>query len=84
MDDQGVLRGAMHFGARPTFGDTLTCEVHIIDKIITELPRSITIQPVAILRSIVHFETANNLVEQIQKDIASCRALLTDAPKKLQ
>lgn len=75
--DGQTLKAAMHLGARPVFKDTRTCEIHLIDESIPNLPESLAVTVIAYLRPVMDFPSADALVDQMRKDIEESRAILT-------
>ncbi len=69
-------RGAMHFGPRPAFDDTETLEVHILDELITEVPKTVDLEVVKRLRDVENFSNTKELVARINQDISETRAIL--------
>ncbi len=70
------LPATMHYGPRPTFGDTPSCEVHIIDHAVSIPPRTLTVDVVEKLRDIRDFGSAEALAAQMELDITETRKLL--------
>ncbi len=66
----------MHYGPRPVFRDSLSCEVHVLDDVILEAPETVTVEPVGKLRDVMHFANPNDLKSQIALDIAHAKELL--------
>ncbi|MBT5236896.1 hypothetical protein HOL63_00820 [Candidatus Peregrinibacteria bacterium] len=66
----------LHYGIRPTFEDTPSCEVHIIDADIADAPHEVTVEIVQKIRETKKFDSAEELMEQMQKDISSARGIL--------
>jgi riboflavin kinase/FMN adenylyltransferase len=66
----------LHYGIRPTFEDTPSCEVHIIDADIAEAPSELNVEIVQKIRETKKFDSAEELMEQMQKDISSARGIL--------
>lgn len=77
MGENGLrLPATMHYGARPTFNDTPSCEVHIIDHIIDIPPHSVTVDVVEKLRDVQKFDSPEALVKQMKEDTKQARDLL--------
>ena len=77
VDIGGVGReAAMHFGPRPVFQDTKTCEVHVIDGAPVDVPPELLVEVIACLRDVRDFPSTEALMEQIAQDIADARAIL--------
>lgn len=66
----------LHYGIRPTFEDTPSCEVHIIDADITDAPDELNVEIVQKIRETQKFDSADALMEQMQKDISTARGIL--------
>lgn len=80
MGTHGVrLAATMHCGPRPTFGDTPSCEVHVLDHVISIPPRTVTVDIVEKLRDIQQFPSADDLKQQMQQDNETARTLLQTA-----
>lgn len=71
--------GALHFGERPVFKDSVTLEVHVIDEILQEIPERIDLEIVGWIRDIEDFGSVNLLVKKIKEDILAARAMLHPA-----
>lgn len=72
------LKGAMHFGPRPVFKDSVSFEVHILDEAITALPESCDLTIVKRIRDVQDFPSKEALIERIRKDIEETRAILRE------
>jgi FAD synthase len=81
--------GALHYGPRPVFKDTLSCEVHLLDvKDVTLSPSAmlrtgsdegagtITIDVLERIRDVRDFGSTQELMEEIARDIESARGIL--------
>lgn len=66
----------MHFGPRPSFHDTLSCEVHILDTEVQQAPERMQVRVMHFLREIMAFPTAEDLQKQISHDVQSARSFL--------
>lgn len=69
----------MHYGPRPTFGDTASCEVHLLTEkfqILSTKFQTITVEVVERLRDVRKFESEEALKRQIAEDIAEAREIL--------
>lgn len=66
----------LHYGPRPVFKDTPSCEVHLLDKNLTDTHDFLTVEIIQKLRDVRDFPSVNALKEQIQKDISEARAIL--------
>lgn len=76
IDNKSEL-GVLHYGVRPTFGDVLSCEVHIVDKTHLAAPPTLAVEIIKKLRDVQEFETAKQLIEQIQKDIGKSKRIFS-------
>lgn len=70
------IAGALHYGPRPVFKDTLSCEVHLLDVTVESLPERIDVQTVGYIRPVMDFPSPVELVARIQDDVAQTRAML--------
>jgi riboflavin kinase/FMN adenylyltransferase len=68
--------GALHYGPRPVFKDSVACEVHLLDTALQQAPASLEVKVVAYLREIRDFPTVEALQAQIADDITRIRAIL--------
>ena len=78
-ESETLLPAVMHYGARPVFEDTRSCEIHILGKIPNSqfpIPNILTVEVVQWLREVRDFESEESLKEQIAKDIAKAQTLL--------
>jgi riboflavin kinase/FMN adenylyltransferase len=66
----------MHYGPRPVFKDTLSCEVHLLDRIIVLAPEVLDIEVIAYLREVRDFASVEALQAQIAADISDARGIL--------
>lgn len=71
-----LLPAVLHYGPRPSFGDTRSCEVHLLDSVLPQPPPRITVTIVGRLRDIKAFASPAALQGQIARDIEQARALL--------
>lgn len=72
------LLAAMHFGPRPVFHDTRTCEIHIIDHSPVRRPSRLTVDVVKRLRSVRDFPSVDALKRQIARDVEKTKKVLRD------
>lgn len=72
----GNIPAVLHFGIRPTFDDTPSCEVHILDQHIEYPPENLSVQIIRKIRDTQKFDSAEKLMEQMQKDISVARGIL--------
>lgn len=68
-------KAVMHFGERPTFDDSLSCEVHVIDQVLESPPRSVYVDVHQKLRDVQSFSSKDDLVHQIHEDIEQAKKL---------
>ena len=73
---QGPLPAAIHYGPRPVFQDTKSCEVHLIDATPAREPERVTVEVVARLRDVQDFTSADALREQMAKDVDEARTII--------
>ena len=74
----GAFGGMMNLGTRPTFGDgERALEVHLFDADGDWYHRTVRIDFVARLRDTKRFESADALVQQLQRDEEAARRALT-------
>jgi len=77
-DNGGKFEQAvMHYGPRPVFRDSVSCEVHLLDSVPRGKPETLAVRVVARIRGIEDFPTPQALREKIEDDIARARVLLT-------
>jgi riboflavin kinase/FMN adenylyltransferase len=70
-------KGAMNWGPRPTFDEEFpVMEVHLIDFDADIYGLEVEIEVVEKIRDIIKFDSKENLIEQIKKDIAVATDLL--------
>ena len=70
------LPGALHYGPRPVFGDTQSCEVHVIDGSMDRVEDTVVIEIVGRVRDVRDFPSQEALLEEIQRDITTVRGIL--------
>ena len=68
--------GALHYGPRPVFKDTVSFEVHVIDETLPELPLSVDLEIVGRIRDVANFADAEALATRIRQDVEETRAML--------
>ncbi|MSR86906.1 hypothetical protein EXS70_01915 [Candidatus Peribacteria bacterium] len=68
---------SIHYGFRPTFDDSKTCEAHLIDITLPSSPAETDVEVIEFLRPITKFESAEALAAQMQKDIQKTRVILS-------
>ncbi len=71
-----TYNGAMHYGPRPVFNDSDSCEVHLIDNTLDSVPNVVEIEPIQRIRDVQDFANAEALTTQMRKDIAEIRGIL--------
>jgi riboflavin kinase/FMN adenylyltransferase len=76
LSDGKRYKAAMHYGPRPVFKDTPSCEVHLIDEMIKTAPKDVTVIVIERLRDIADFPSKEALMAQIADDIARARGIL--------
>ncbi len=81
---EGPLLAAVHYGPRPVFKDSQSFEVHVIDTVPKQFPKSVEVTVVKRLRDVMDFPSAEALVEQIGRDVEEARGILrvTNATKE--
>ena len=67
---------ALYNGPRPTFGDTRSCEVHLIDALIPSPPDAVDVEVVEFLRGVSTYPSAEALSTQMMDDIRRSRDIL--------
>lgn len=70
------FHAAMHYGPRPVFQDTQSCELYLLDTSLPSPPDRVHVSVVQRLRSIQNFSTPEALQRQIASDIQAIRAIL--------
>lgn len=66
----------MHYGLRPTFHDTESCEVHLLDGAPENAPEKVEVIVAGFLRDVQQFDSPQALKAQIEQDINAARAML--------
>lgn len=66
----------LHYGPRPVFKDTDSCEVHLLDRTLVVAPQVLDVEVVAYIREVRDFPSPEALGAQIASDIAQARAIL--------
>lgn len=72
----------MHHGPRPTFNDSRSCEVHLINAELPSPPRSVDLEVVQALRGISRFPSADALSKQMRKDSEDALRILSGDGQK--
>lgn len=70
----------MHYGPRPVFQDTISCEVHLLDEA-PETATSVFVETVKRLRDVRDFPTPDDLRMQMALDIHQAGELLRNAAR---
>ena len=76
----GALLGALHYGPRPVFDDSVSCEVHLIDTVVAIPPTEVKVEIVQRLRDIKNFDSEEDLIWQMNEDIRSARRAILPHP----
>ena len=66
-----------HHGPRPTFNDSPSFEVHLIDASLPSPPKRVEVEIVEFLRGISKFPSAEALTTQMLEDIQKARDILS-------
>ncbi len=77
-----TYNAAMHYGPRPVHKDSTSCEVHILDEVIAEAPKTLTVDVIEYLRPVLDFPTEAALIAQIHDDIQKSRGILAAYDKQ--
>lgn len=72
-----VYAGAIHYGPRPVFQDTVAFEVHVLDEVVDIPPERVDIEIVGCIRDVMDFPSTELLVARIAQDIEETRAMLS-------
>jgi riboflavin kinase/FMN adenylyltransferase len=70
------LPAVMHYGPRPVFEDSVSCEVHLLDRVIAKASEQLTVTVVEYIRDIIDYPVREVLQDQIKSDIAVAREIL--------
>lgn len=73
--DSLQMPALLHYGARPTFNDSVSCEIHVFDTIITNTVTSVTVTVLDKIREVQKFNNTAELLAQIDRDITIARTL---------
>ncbi|MDD4318956.1 MAG: riboflavin kinase [Candidatus Peribacteraceae bacterium] len=76
LDDERK-EAVMHYGPRPVYDDTISCEVHVPGEAIPDAPDALRIHVVAFIRDVTDFPLREVLQEQIKSDIKVAHAILS-------
>ncbi len=71
------LPAVMHYGPRPVFRDTPSCEIHLLDADIHSPPPEVTVEIVTRLRDVRDFPSEEALKAQIDLDIDKARRIFS-------
>lgn len=74
--EEGRQQAVMHYGPRPVFKDTISCEVFVLDRNIQNPPSTVNIEVRERIRDVTDFPLQEVLQDQIEADIAVARAIL--------
>lgn len=66
----------MHYGPRPVFNDTLSCEIHLLDTIPSVDLEEVSVSVLERIRDVRNFPDAEALKEEITKDIRRAREII--------
>ncbi|HVW66792.1 MAG TPA: riboflavin kinase [Candidatus Peribacteraceae bacterium] len=77
MFDGKRYMAGMHYGPRPVFKDTRSCEIHILDEWIEKTPDALEVLVVGRIRDVADFPSVDDMLKQIEDDIANVRAILS-------
>lgn len=69
--------GAMHYGPRPVFKDTVALEVHVLDEVVDVPPVQVDIEIIGRIRDVMNFPDTGSMMTEITQDIAKTRAMLS-------
>jgi len=78
-----IYTGALHYGPRPVFDDSPSCEVHLLDASMKKAPHELTIELVHRIRDIQDFPTVEALMREIEEDITAARGILALSSSRL-
>lgn len=67
----------MHYGPRPVFHDTLSCEVHLLDTIPSTDLEEVSVNVLERIRDVRNFDSPETLKKQIEEDIRKAKDILT-------
>ena len=75
-ESESNLDAVMHYGPRPVFHDSTSCEVHVLDRTISAPSATLLVQVIARLRDVADFPSKDDLMIQIERDIEDARVIL--------
>ena len=97
VEESTPLKAVMHFGSRPTFDGSRSCEVHLLrvtpssPELVegriegpnpkSQIPSVLTVEVLERLRDVKRFKTPKALKEQIVSDIAQAKVLFTEGAR---
>lgn len=73
---EGPEDAVLHYGPRPVFADSVSCEVHILDRTLTTMPAHVEVELLAYLREVRDFPSPEAMYEQIASDVRIARGIL--------
>ncbi len=74
--DGKKLVATMHNGPRPTFDNSRSCEVHLIDESLPSPPKEVEVEVIEFLRGISKYPSAEALTDQMFADIHTAKEIL--------
>jgi riboflavin kinase/FMN adenylyltransferase len=85
LKSQNDLPAVMHYGERPVFKDTKSCEVHFLQgqEMRSDERNTLNVHVVERIRDVQDFDNAEALKRQIASDIRKAKEILTNKPVKL-
>lgn len=72
----GSIPAAMHYGPRPVFRDAASCELHLLNLLIDEVPAALDVDAVEYIRDVQDFPSPEAMMKEIENDISRIRAVL--------
>ncbi|PIR49130.1 hypothetical protein COU80_00045 [Candidatus Peregrinibacteria bacterium CG10_big_fil_rev_8_21_14_0_10_55_24] len=78
-EDDERLPAAIHYGPRLFHGNSVSFEIHVIDRVLPSLPATVTVELMERIRPVQNFPYEAALTAQITQDVARARAILIDA-----
>lgn len=69
-------KAVMHYGPRPVFKDSASCEIHLLDEPIDLSDGTLEIEVIERMRDVQNFPSPEELIAQIKADIALSREIL--------
>ena len=77
LGENGIrLPAVVHYGKRPTLNAEPSCEVHVLDHMVSIAPHTVTVELVEMLRPVKDFGSVEKLQAQLHADCAQARSLL--------